>query len=485
MSSPAQPNILFLMTDQMQARVLEEGHPCQTPNLDRLAGDGVRFRRAYTPNAVCSPARASLMTGLLLNNHGVRYVVHTTDNDQANLRPDKPHWAQTLRSSGYRTGYFGKWHVERSGELERYGWDVYACDEGRRGVEIPGAPRKPSDQTRWSLEYLLDGTPGYPPSRFYGVMDIPPEDRPMGQTVAMAESFIRDGTASDQPWCCFASLTEPHDPFVCGKEAFSRYDVDAIPLPDSLNDTMEGQPNIYRKAQRPFARMTEQQHREASACYFASITEIDEAYGRLIDLAQSQTDRETIIVFTTDHGEYLGAHGLYCKNFGAFEEVFNIPLIMAGGPIARSDLSDARVGLHDLGPTLAALAGGSFDAPPDGRSFASLLTQDAPDESGWQQGFAENEGGRFLYTQRILWEDNWKFVLNGFDFDELYDLEADPGERRNLADDPACEPVLRALLEKMWQRIRATGDHSVFNSAYPILRMEPIGPGIAGGPISG
>ena len=115
------PNLLFLMADQMQGRVLEPGHPCQTPYFDQLAARGVRFQRAYTPNAVCSPARASLMTGLLPHNHGVLEVIHCVDDDQCNLRTEHPHWAQRLVEKGYRTGYFGKWHVERSDDLNRFG----------------------------------------------------------------------------------------------------------------------------------------------------------------------------------------------------------------------------------------------------------------------------------------------------------------------------------------------------------------------------
>ena len=103
-SATRRPNILFLMTDQMQAAVLEPGHPCLTPHFDQLAQRGVRVQHAYTPNAVCSPARASLMTGLLPHNHGVLSVTHTMDDDQLNLRTDKPHWAQRLDANGYRTG---------------------------------------------------------------------------------------------------------------------------------------------------------------------------------------------------------------------------------------------------------------------------------------------------------------------------------------------------------------------------------------------
>ena len=126
MNMSSKPNILFLMTDQMQGRVLDNLNPCKTPNIDKLAARGMRFTRAYTPNAVCSPARASLMTGLLPHNHGVLWVTHSVDDDQGMLRDDKAHWAQRLTGSGYKTGYFGKWHIERSGELDRFGWQVFA-----------------------------------------------------------------------------------------------------------------------------------------------------------------------------------------------------------------------------------------------------------------------------------------------------------------------------------------------------------------------
>ena len=120
----SKPNILFLMCDQLQGRVFDSRAPVPDTELDRLASRGIRFTRAYTPNAVCSPARASLMTGLHVHNHGVLRVTHTTDDDQSCLRTQHPHWAQHLQRAGYATGYFGKWHIERSMDLYAFGWDV-------------------------------------------------------------------------------------------------------------------------------------------------------------------------------------------------------------------------------------------------------------------------------------------------------------------------------------------------------------------------
>lgn len=476
-----QPNILFLMCDQLQGRVFEPGTPCLTPNLDRLAQRGIRFQRAYTPNAVCSPARASLMTGLLPHNHGVLYVTHTVDDDQSSLRTQYPHWAQHLAEAGYRTGYFGKWHVERSNRLEDFGWQVNGAagtplqQQKQNDIQREAAP------TQFSLSHNLDDVEGYRSQIFYGVVNTPPEQRGLGINTALAADFLRESLAqNNQPWCCFVSLQEPHDPFITGEDAFNQYDVDSLPLPASLHDDLTGRPNIYRKAGQAWHNLSERQHREATACYYASITEIDTAFGRLIDQVDAAGQLEnTIIILTSDHGELLGAHGLYCKNFHAGEEVYNIPLIMAGPGIAADAVTTARAGLQDLGQTLLSLC----DLPPleniDGQSLAAVLEDPAAHEADYQSGFAEYFGGRYILTQRVLWDGNWKLVFNGFDFDELYNLAEDPHEMHNLINDPTHRETLRHLMAQLWRTIRDSGDHSVYNSHYPILRIAPFGPALA------
>jgi arylsulfatase A-like enzyme len=459
------PNILFLMTDQMQGRVLEPDSPCITPNFDRLAARGVRFQRAYTPNAVCSPARASLMTGLLPHNHGVLYVTHTVDEDQSALRTEHPHWAQRLVETGYNTGFFGKWHVERSNQLEQFGWQTQAEVEGK---SLP-------DGVTFSLEKWLE-TPGYRPNRFYGVCDAPPEERGVGKRVNAALAWLDEVTGGEDPWCCFVSVLEPHDPFYCGEEAFAQYDVDTLPLQPNVHDDLRGRPGIYRKAARVWQDWTDREHREAAACYYASITEIDAQFGRILDRLEAAGHLEnTLVVLTSDHGELLGAHGLYCKNYSAAEEIYNVPLVVAGPGVAQGESSDARVGLHDLCPTLLAAVGLPPIETSDSRSFAPLLA--APDDTGdFQTGYAEYFGTRTILTQRVLWDGDWKFVFNGFDFDELYNLAEDPYEIKNLAEDPAHAGRLRAMTRQMWEIIERTGDHSLLNAHYPILRVAAVGP---------
>jgi arylsulfatase A-like enzyme len=475
--SEKKPNILFLMTDQMQGRVLEREHPCLTPNLDWLAAAGMRFTRAYTPNAVCSPARASLMTGLLPHNHGVLHVVHNTDSDQSVLRKDKPHWAQKLVSAGYRTGFFGKWHVERSHRLEQYGWQVH----GEAGSELFKAARRrvvrdTDDSKQLSLAKYLDAPEGYSRELLYGVTDIPAERRDMGIVTTLAEDFLAEAMDADAPWCCFVSLKEPHDPFVCGADAYALYDPEALVLPPNADDDLRDKPGLYRKAGRTWAALSKRERKEAMACYYASITEIDRQFGRLIGLLQDRNLlANTIVVVTSDHGELLGAHGLYTKNISAMEEVYNIPSIVAAPGMAQGLTTDARVGLHDVGPTLLELAGCAPLGAPDSRSFAAVL-RDPVQAAAFRTGFAEYHGGRVWLTQRIVWDGDWKYVFNGFDADELYNLRDDPFEMTNLVDQPELDGVVRSLCAKMWDTIRRTNDRSLYNSNYPSLRLASYGP---------
>lgn len=462
----------------MQAAVLEENHPCRTPNFDRLAQEGITIAKAYTPNAVCSPARASLMTGLLPHNHGVLQVIHTTDADQNCLRKDKPHWAQYLQQNGYRTGYFGKWHAERSNQLEDFGWEV----NGERSQEMYQRKKKqlqPSPMGKsFKLAKYLDQPHGYSPSLLYGVTEIEPECRDVGITTSLALDFLEERVGKSEPWCCFVSVIEPHDPFVCGEQAFSLYDPDQLELPPNATDTLENRPALYRKSARAYENLTLREKKEAMACYYGSVTEIDAQFGKLIDFLRDRGELEnTIIVLTSDHGELLGAHGLYCKNTGAFEEVYRIPMILSGPGMPKGLKLDARAGLHDLGPTLLELTGcGAFNYS-DSRSFAPLLqlNYEAHLEHD-QEGYAEYHGGRYLLTQRIVWDGDWKLVFNGFDFDELYNLKQDPHEMENLIHLPDYQEIAKRMFAKAWRKMQETGDHSLLNSHYPPLRLAPYGP---------
>jgi choline-sulfatase len=264
------------------------------------------------------------------------------------------------------------------------------------------------------------------------------------------------------------------------EETMARYDLDRIRLPATLRDDGLGRPAIYRRQAGIWSGMTERHWAEAIACYYGNITEIDTMFGGLVDIVEEAGQLErTIIIVTSDHGKMVGAHGIDGHHFVAYEEAYNIPLIVCGPGIAEGAVSDARVGLHDLCPTVLELASANTIDVPDSTSFTPVLRDPGKASAGFQQGYAENHGCRYRLTQRVLWDGPWKFVFNGFDDDELYNHDEDPGELRNLASDPAHQGRVRDMMRAIWHVVHRTGDRTLGDSQYPTLRIAAMGPGRA------
>jgi len=360
-------NLLFLMVDQMHGQVLDDDNQCITPNLDKLAKSGVKFNRAHTPNPVCSPARASIMTGLLPHNHGVTTVTHCVDEDQSNLRTEKEHWAQVVQSEGYKTAYFGKWHVERTDKLENFGWDEYSTDKSEDYRKINISHRNSIDLNEPNL--FIDHPPGYKQTPFYGISEKGTEGRPLKNVVRKAKNYLSNVSKED-PWACFISVIEPHDPFISSKKFYDMYDDIDIKLPKSFEDDLSDKPNIYKRGKKVFENMTKEDHIESIRNYYAMVTEIDYEYGKIIDLLKEKGELEnTIIIFTSDHGEALASHGIYAKNLCAFEEIYRIPMIISGPSIKENKISEDLVSSMDLCPTILDILECKSIDNIDGKSF--------------------------------------------------------------------------------------------------------------------
>ena len=472
------PNILIILADGMQAGTVDPGHPCLTPNIDALADRGVRFHNAHTTCPTCSPARASLMTGLLPHNHGVLEVEHGRDNDQCVLRTEHPHFAQRLSTAGYRTGYFGKWHVERTQDVTQFGWQegivkgaehvkgIGKGDQGPRTFEL--------DE---SLTGYVEGPRGYKRILHWGVTDTPLDERYPGLTAADAGHFLTECLDKSDPWCCCVSFSEPNEALIVGRDTWDRYADQDIPLPENFFDDMSGRPNIYQREQQIGHDISEDHWRAARACYFGRITELDGIVQRLTAMVDDAGQlQNTIIVFMADHGRYVGAHGFDAHNFGAFEEIYRIPLIVAGPGVAAGRTCDAQVSIADVGATFCELGQAEQFDVPDSQSFGSLLAEPQAETPNFETGYAEYHGTRFPLMQRILWQGPWKFVFNGFDFDELYNLKDDPYEMHNRANDTDQQPRIESMMSEIWRRVRDTGDRAIHESHYFSMRLACVGP---------
>ncbi len=418
------------------------------------------------------------MTGLLPHNHGVLQVEHCTDDDQSVLRTQHPHWAQRLSDAGYRTGYFGKWHIERTNELENFGWQVNGCDKGSAYRSLgAGVENKETLLDDSSTTGYKSGPDGYNDVLHYGVTDVPTEQRGFASITKMACDFLGEAAASDKPFACVASYSEPNTPLICGREAFERYDVDGIELPENLRDDHARNPAFYRRQKMIYDHIGDDQWRASRAAYYALITELDQQLGKLLDkLEDAGALDNTIVIVMSDHGRYMGAHGYDEHNYAAFEEAYNIPLIMAGPGIAPGTETDALVGIADLCPTITELCGAEAIDVPDSNSFASLLADPKARESEFNTCYAEFFGTRYIMTQRLLWQGDWKFVFNGFDFDELYNLADDPHELNNLAADAAHTERMKSMMAEQWRIMHATNDRALLETHYAPVRIAVVGP---------
>jgi choline-sulfatase len=477
MSAARPPNFLLFITDGMQARTLSAGHDCRTPTIDALASRGVHITGAHTPLPTCSPARASLMTGLLPHNHGVLEVEHGVDEDQSVLREAHPHWAQRLRASGYATAYFGKWHIERTGELDRFGWTTFDT----RGASLHANASQKGLSVDDSLDpesvRMYEGPEGYNDTLKYAITDVPPEDRQIGLPAKQACDWLEAEAPADEPWCCCVSYYEPNESLIVGRDAYEQYDPEALTLPESLRDDLSDRPNIYQRDQQIWKDVSDDEWRQILACYYGRITELDGQVAVVLDALEStgQLD-DTVVIVTSDHGRYVGGHGLEAHNFGGFEEIYAIPMVVAGPGVAEGVKTGAHVGFHDLCPTILELSGSEpFDAA-DSLSFADLLQDPIGSAENHRTGYAEYHGTRFRLTQRIAWEDDWKFVFNGFDFDELYNLADDPWEMTNLVARSEHAERVRRMMTDVWRRMHETGDTTILNTHYHSMRFAAVGP---------
>ena len=465
------PNLLLVITDQQRADTVEPGGPCQTPHLQALAAAGTRFDRCYAPNPICSPTRASLFTGMLPHTHGITDVTHAVDATQADLTPGMPFWPRRLRAAGYRTGYFGKWHVERSERLQDFGFDTFETELRLTGVQGHDGPLSPRIAVRQE---------GYREFLLAGVHDGAAAEAPEARLVDLGIGFLEEATRDpERPWALVVATEAPHDPYLAPRELYERYDPDATLLPANFRDDLAGRPAVYGRIRSAWDDLTEREVREAIACYYATCTLLDDQVARLLAAleASGQAD-DTVVVFCSDHGDYLGAHGLFLKGVPAFEEAYRVPLILRGPGVPEGRAVAAPVGLIDLGPTLMRLLLDE-DYPAHGHDLAPYLSRhlgDGDPATATGEAFAEFHGQRLRYTQRILWRGRWKYVFNGFAEDELYDLVADPFEGTNLAADPVHAETLRAMAARLWGIVRDTDDRTLGDAQYGMFRFAPVGP---------
>jgi arylsulfatase A-like enzyme len=475
------PNILFICTDQQRFDSLGcygNGH-IHTPAIDRLAADGVLFERCYVQSPVCAPSRASLVTGQYPHNHGLWA-------NGVSLSPHHELISRQLASAGYTCGMIGKMHLA-------------ACYAGRT------EPRQPDDGYAY-YKWAHDPSHGSPENDFHRwLADRHPDLLKQAQSTpggfdAMPTKAHYSHWASeralefldtqpgqnDDPFFLWVNFYDPHHPFVAPQEYLDRYDPEALPDPVGFPGELASKPPVQQEASnesyagyaRGFSSYEPAEIREIIRTYYAMISLIDDEVQRILERLDALGFSEnTIVIFTSDHGEMLGDHQLLLKGPMMYEPAVRVPLIMRwpGYLPAGSRIPDI-VQWIDLNPTFSDLAGLE---PLPGAQGASLLPLARGDAGATSRGWAiceyTNSGHPYdsPVVQTMLRTGDHKLVVQHGQpaaerprTGELYDLQQDPDELVNLWDDLTSARIRIALEQQLLDILVATANRAQPRDAF-------------------
>ena len=438
-----QPNIVVIMADQLAPQFTGAyGHPvAKTPHIDALAARGMRFDAAYCNSPLCAPSRFAFMSGQRITR------IEAYDN-ASEFKASVPTFAHYLTARGYRTCLSGKMHFvgpdQLHGFAERVTTDIYPSDFAwTPDWDHPGAridkwyhnmqTVKESGVAQATFQIDYDDEVGFAARRW--LFDVA-RDKAQG---------------NEAPFALVASFIHPHDPYVARPEWWNLYDDADIDLPDDVPDLADLDPfsrRVMDGIEASTTPLTEPEVRRARRAYLANVSYFDSKVGEIVQTLEEIGELEnTIIIVTSDHGDMLGERGLWYK-MSFFEHSARVPLIMAGPGVAVGQAPNA-CSLVDLLPTFIEIAGGGtgdLAEPLDGRSLMPLARKESdPIDEAIGEYCAEMADSPVFMIRR----GKLKYIHCNIDPPQLYDLDADPAERVNVASDPAYEVAATAFAREV------------------------------------
>ncbi|HEX2915714.1 MAG TPA: sulfatase-like hydrolase/transferase [Chloroflexia bacterium] len=471
MGSKSPRNILYLMTDQQRVDSLGcYGNPIiKTPALDSLASQGTRFDQCYTPTAICTPARATLLTGLLPFRHALVANYERNVAYREELDPSYIPFSHYLLEAGYKVGLVGKWHVGKEKGPAEYGFEGLHYQGWGNPVKHPDYQAYLAERNLppFKLHNEVRGTfpNGQPGNLLAGMLEQPLEatfeyylaDRTIERLKQYADNYKRTG----QPFYLACHWFGPHLPYLIPEKYYKMYDPAQVKLPASVGETFAGKPAVQKNysAHWTFDSFSLDDWRKIIALSWGYVTLIDEQVGRVLEAARElDLFDSTAIMFSVDHGAFVGAHRLEDKGPAMYDDIYHIPLLLRLPDSSEVRVDDNFVMLTDFMPTFLDLAGVKPPDDLDGESFLPLAQGETPD--GWRQEvIAEFHGHHFPYPQRMIRTRRYKLVVNPGDLNELYDLETDPNELLNQYEHPELRSVRQELMTRLYNTLKARGDN--------------------------
>ncbi|WP_328941113.1 sulfatase-like hydrolase/transferase [Streptomyces sp. NBC_00250] len=457
------PNFVVFVPDQLRADAIGAfGNPhVRTPNIDALAARGTRFTNAYAQNPICAPSRASIMTGLYPHTTGHRTQTHL-------VKPWEPNLLRILKESGYHVTWAGM-----RGDLFAPGVTELSVNEHGFAALPTVHPHAGNTPEEWPGGDVW--------ARIFYRGQVPDDGRTDldEATIRTAEQWL--SSPPDTPWVLFVPILAPHPPFEVAEPWFSMYDRETLPAPLEPAETTAGEPAYMEAIRKRYGldRVTPELWQEVVATYYGMVSRMDDHLGRV--MAQVD-DADTVTLFFTDHGEYLGDHGLVEKWPTSFHPcITRNPLIISGGGLPAGQESSAMVELVDILPTVLEMADISAPHRHFGRSLLPVLKDPGTEHRAFaftEGGFTtaerhQLEPGRFPYDLRTqlasdeptlvgkayaVRDQEWTYVWRLYESPELYDRVDDPGERRNLAGLPAHREVEQRMHQALFTWLVETTD---------------------------
>lgn len=450
------PNILFINTDQQRYDTLGcNGSPiAKTPNIDRLAAEGIRFDACYTTNPVCMPARASWFTGQYPSHNGCW-------QNGVPLDPASDMIHTRLKAAGYHTALLGKIHLDnvwqRTEPHPSYGFDILR--------ECEGDPYCKDEYFHWLDahglydDYMAQFKDG---GHNRGYVRRLPEEMHMNNWIAdLADGYVQDRGKDGKPFFLSLGFFDPHHPFDPVEPYASLFSADDMPMPIYEAGEEAGMTPFARGRFKPdFNLSSDPEHiRGTIAAYHATVAHVDAMVGRVMQaLRKAGLEQNTVVIYTSDHGEMLGDHGILHKGPIFYEPATHVPLIYRFPPALGLRGVDTAFTSHvDLAPTVAALAGAEAPSRVQGRPLFDtdlnrrpLGTPTAALTEWRERPFNSRDP---FHVARCLRTERWKYVYHetggAVQCGELYDLEQDPDEHRNLWADPAHAETVRQMRDRL------------------------------------